>query len=458
MLNISENRIVTSVKLEDFKTASLLKKRRYKGLPAFLVVLSLVLVLLSMFLPWTQNIEGKGYVTTRLPEQRPQSIQSVISGRLEKWYVQEGDLVQAGDTIVYLSEIKSEYFDPNLIERTSEQLAAKTQSVQSYDGKIKALEKQYEALGASMKLKIAQTQNKIQQGQNKIKIDSIDLVAFQNNFLIAQNQLGRIKELHEKGIKSLSELQEKELKLQESNAKVISQENKLLNQKNELSNLELELLAIERNYSDKLAKSQSDQQSALSQKFESVANTSKLQNQLSNYSVRQQFYYIIAPQSGYVTKTLKKGLGEIIKEGSDIATIMPEKYDLALEIYIKPQDLPLVSIGNEVRIRFDGWPAIVISGWPESSTGIFPGEIVVIDQIISDNGSYRVMISPKEEGKQWPEKLRVGTGANTFVLLKDVPLWYELWRQLNGFPADFYDKNQNEKKDFKRKAPIKFVK
>ena len=458
MLNISENSIVTSIQLEDFQSAGLLKKSRFKNVSIFIVSISLITFLLALFLPWTQNIESKGYVTTRSPEQRPQSIQSVISGRLEKWYVQEGNLVQKGDTIVYLSEVKSEYFDPNLIERTSEQLAAKTQSIQAYEDKINALEQQYDALKASMRVRIAQTQNKIQQGQNKIKIDSIDLNAFQNNLAIIKNQLDRVKELHKKGLKSLSELQEKELKLQEANAKVVAQENKLLNQKNELNNLELELLAVERDYSDKLAKSQSDQQSALSQKLESVANTSKLQNQLSNYSVRQQFYYIIAPQSGYITQTLKKGIGEIVKEGADIATIMPAQYDLAVEIYVKPQDLPLISLGNDVRMRFDGWPAIVISGWPESSTGIFSGKIVAIDQIISKNGLYRMMVSPNNKGKQWPDELRVGTGASTFVLLKDVPLWYELWRQLNGFPADYYDGKKQKEESIKRKAPIKFVK
>jgi len=30
------------------------------------------------------------------------------------------------------------------------------------------------------------------------------------------------------------------------------------------------------------------------------------------------------------------------------------------------------------------------------------------------------------------------------VLLKDVPIWYELWRQINGFPPDYYlPKNTN---------------
>lgn len=458
MLNISENSIKPYIKLEDFESSKLLKHSKIQRLTLFLTIVLLVVLIIGLFLPWTQSIQAKGYVTTRQPEQRPQAIQSVLAGRLEKWYVREGDFVEAGDTIIYISEIKSDYFDPSLIARTNEQVTAKSQSIASYDAKIKALDNQYAALEASMKLKIQQTQNKIQQTQNKIRMDSIDLVAYNTNLQIANNQFNRIKKLYDKGLKTLSELQVKELKLQETKAKVTVQENKLINRKNELSNLYIELLAIERAYSDKLAKSESDKQSALSSKLDAIANTSKLQNQLSNYSVRQQFYHIIAPQSGYITKTLKKGIGEIIKEGTSVATIMPANYDLAVEVYVKPQDLPLLDLGNSVRLRFDGWPAIVISGWPKGSTGIFAGKISAIDQFISDNGYYRLLISPSNEEKAWPSKLRVGTGTSTFMLLKDVHIWYEIWRQLNGFPPDFYQKNEKTQKDIKRKAPLKSVK
>jgi multidrug efflux pump subunit AcrA (membrane-fusion protein) len=56
-------------------------------------------------------------VTTLKPNQRPQSIQSVISGRIENWYVQEGDFVKQ-DTILFISEIKEDYMDPNLVANT----------------------------------------------------------------------------------------------------------------------------------------------------------------------------------------------------------------------------------------------------------------------------------------------------------------------------------------------------
>ena len=458
MLNISENSINDFVQISYFKSFKLLRHSRIRRVSVIILLVLFVAIFLSMFLPWTQNINSKGYVTTRLPQQRPQAIQSVIGGQLEKWYVREGDFVEEGDTIAFLTEVKSDYFDPDLLNRTAEQIRAKSESVDVYDGKVRALQGQYQALLQSLQLKKQQTLNKILQARNKITMDSMDLAAYRANLQIAENQLLRTQELYDKGLKTLSELQDKKLKVQETNAKVLVQDNKLQNSKNELINLTIELSAIDNEYADKLAKSQSDQQTALSSKLESVGAVAKLESQLSNYTVRQKFYYIRAPQSGYITKTLKKGIGEILKEGTDIATIMPEIYDLAVEIYVRPQDLPLITMGTEARLRFDGWPALVISGWPESSTGLFSGEVVAIDQFIGDNGYYRILVSPLFTDKAWPENLRIGTGVQAIFLLNDVPIWYELWRQLNGFPPDFYKLEKNTGQEVKRKAPIKSVK
>jgi adhesin transport system membrane fusion protein len=458
MLNSSKNSINEALNINDYGAFKLLKKSNIKGLSFWLIIAMFSIFLICLFLPWTQNVRAKGYVTTRSPEQRPQAIQSVIDGRLENWYVQEGDYVAKGDTIIYISEIKSEYFDPELLTRTSEQIDAKSQSIDAYDQKMDALQNQYVAIRQNLNFKKEQTANKMKQALNKISIDSIDLVAQKANLDIANNQLTRTKDLYNKGLKTLTELQEKQYKFQTASATVNVQENKLLNQRNELINLQIELQSIEQEYADKLAKSQSEIQTALSDKLESVATTSKLKNQYSNYYERQKFYYITAPQSGYITKTLKKGIGESVKEGTDIATIMPSKYDLAVEIYTKPQDLPLLNINDLVQIRFDGWPAIVISGWPESSTGVFSGRIVAIDRFISENGYYRILISPNDEKRIWPENLSIGTGANAFILLKEVPIWYEVWRQLNGFPADYYQSEPADKTKNKRKAPLKFIK
>jgi multidrug resistance efflux pump len=443
MLNISKNSIRQFIRLSDFKSHELVKRSEVKKAPLYVMLGCFVVLLIGMLLPWTQNIGAKGYVTTRQPEQHPQAIQSVISGRIEHWFKREGDYVNKGDTILYITDVKSEYFDRHLVERTNEQLDAKSQSLDSYDLKIEALKKQYEALKQTYRLKRRQAFQKIKQARNKISMDSIDLVAFNSNLAINKNQYERTKDLHDKGLKTLSELQEKQYKLQAAEAKVNVQQNKLINQRNSLNILNIELLAIEQEYADKLAKSESDLQTAVSGRLEGVASVSKLQSTLSNYSERQKFYFITAPQNGYLTKIVKKGIGETVKAGADIAIIVPDEYDLAVEIYLKPNDLPLLHVGNHVRLRFDGWPAIVISGWPESSTGVFGGTIVAIDQFISSNGFYRVLISPDESEKTWPEQLRVGAGAEAFILLNEVPVWYEVWRQLNGFPPDYYQPKEN---------------
>ncbi|MGK0391176.1 MAG: adhesin transport system membrane fusion protein, partial [Maribacter sp.] len=228
MLNISENSINDKVSLKEFKSFKLLRKSRVRRLTVILMSALLAGFLFSLFLPWTQNINAKGYVTTRSPEQRPQAIQSVIAGRLETWYVQEGDYVEKGDTIIFISEVKSEYFDPDLIARTSEQVDAKTQSIASYDQKVIALKKQYDALLESLELKKEQTRNKMLQAENKISMESMDMVAYTANLQIAENQFSRTQELYGKGLKTLSELQEKELKLQGMKAKVSVQENKII--------------------------------------------------------------------------------------------------------------------------------------------------------------------------------------------------------------------------------------
>ncbi len=459
MINISANSVYQFIRTSEFATFRTLDARTHRRFAFYVSAGLLVIMIAAMFLPWTQNIQGKGYVTTLRPDQKPQAIQSVISGRLERWYVREGDFVHKGDTILHITEVKAEYFDPELVQRTEEQLTATSEAADTYGGKALSLEEQYDALLQARDLKLAQTKNKIRQTLNKITGDSIDLVANLTQQGIADAQLIRAEELYAKGLRSLTELEAARLKAQEARAKVVVQENKLLVTRNELLNLRLELPAVENDYADKLAKSRSEILTARSDGLKATASSSKLRNELRNYQERQQYYFVTAPQDGYVTKAIQSGIGEIIKEGSDIVTIMPAAYDLAVEIYVRPNDLALLRINDRVRIQFDGWPALVLRGWPDMSTGTFPGEIFAIDQFISENGMYRVLIREEQVGKQWPHFLRVGAGVRAFILLKDVPIWYEVWRQLNGFPPDFYRSVEEQQQDLiKQKAPIRSVK
>lgn len=438
MLNISKNEIKIREDYNRFKAVKFSSDdRRYNSFNKFVIAL-FIIIFIILFLPWTQFVRGNGSITTLRPEQRPQSIQSAIPGRVEKWYIQEGDYVEKGDTIVQISEVKDAYFDPDLLERTQSQVRAKEFSFDSYKFKVEALDSQIAALIEERDLKLEQARNKLLQARLKVQSDSIDLENAIVNLQIATRQLERTQILESEGLKAVTDVEAKNLKYQQNLAKSISQENKLLESRNQLINAQIEIVSITAGYKDKIAKSRSDQFTALSGQADTESQLFKLENEFVNYSRRRDLNWIVAPQNGYINRARQQGVGETFKEGAEIVTLMPSEVELAVETFVDPIDLPLIHVGENVRIIFDGWPFIFFSGWPNLSYGTFGGEIVAVERFISPNGKYRVLIAPDPEEADWPEPIRAGTGARTFALLNNVPVWYELWRQINGFPADYY--------------------
>jgi len=168
-----------------------------------------------------------------------------------------------------------------------------------------------------------------------------------------------------------------------------------------------------------------------------------------NYQIRNGMYYIKAPQDGYVNRAIQSGIGETIKEGTQIVSIMPAKYDIAVETFVSPTDLPLIHKGEKVRVWFDGWPTVVFSGWPNMSYGTFGGRIVAVENFISQNGKFRVLIAPDKDEEPWPKQVSIGSGAQTLALLENVPIWFEIWRKLNGFPPNYYQPKSETTKDKK---------
>lgn len=410
------------------------KKSRIRQWFYFLVLFSVVL----MFLPWTQNIRAKGNVTTLRQEQRPQQINTIIGGKVEKWFVKEGDYVNKGDTILLLSEIKTDYLDPKLIERTGEQIVAKESSVQYYQNKIAATQDQIAALQATLNAKLNQVQSKLLQAEVKIKSDSAEVVAAENDWKIASVQYNRQRAMYDSGLVSLTQLETRNQAYQTAVAKKISAENKYYAARQERSILQIELSAVQQEYAEKVSKAEGDKYGSLSLVATGQGDIAKLQNQQASYAIRNGMYYVIAPQSGQIIKARTSGIGEVVKEGEMLVHIVPDVKEYAVELFVRPVDLPLVSPGQEVRFLFDGFPAIVFSGWPEASYGTYAGIVSAVESAVSENGKFKVLIKEDLSYRPWPKVLRMGTGANGIALLKNVPIWYELWRNINSFPPDYY--------------------
>lgn len=391
-----------------------------------------------LFLPWTQNFRSNGLVTTLYQDQRPQQVNTVIGGQLIKWYVKEGDVVKAGDTLIQLSEVKADYLDPALLERTAEQLQGKSQSVEFYKQKAGTAELQIEALDKGIGLKLEQLKNKLNQLELKVQADSAETVAANNDLNIARVQYERQRALFDSGVVSLVQLEQRNQSYQSALSKKISAENKLANTKQDLVITRLEIRAQVQDNLEKKAKAEGDRLQSLTAIASGQAEIAKLKNLYASYAIRNGMYYILAPQNGQVIKAKKAGLGEYVKEGEMIVEIVPEKIAYAVEMFVRPLDAPLIHPGQKVRLLFDGFPAIVFSGWPNASYGTFGGIVTAVERNTNGEGKFRVLVKEDPNDKPWPYQLQVGAGGQGIALLKDVPIWYELWRNINGFPADYY--------------------
>lgn len=411
----------------------------------------ITLLAIILFLPWTQNVKSKGAVTTLYQDQRPQKINSYIAGKIVKWSVKEGDDIRKGDTILQIVEIKSEYLDPELVGRTEEQLAAKKASVGFYDNKVKAYSNQISILNNSKGFKLAQVKNKTVQVNNKLEGEMAELEAVKNEYALAKDQFERQEKMYIKGLVSQTQLQQRSVSYQNSLSKKITIENKIAQTKQEYLNIKIELNAIEQDYNEKISKVESEQFQALSQISLSQGDISKLENSVTNYRLRNGMYTILASQDGQIIQLKKAGIGEVLKEGESVGVIVPAKVNHAVEMFVRPVDLPLISIGQKVRFTFDGYPSIIFSGWPENSYGTFGGKIVAFESSISDNGMFRVLVQEDKLIKKWPKHLKIGSGVQAISLLKNVPIWYEVWRNINGFPPDFYKELKKDKVNQKEK-------
>ena len=407
----------------------------------------LIMLVLTMFLPWTQNIRAKGTITTLRQEQRPQELNTIIAGRVIKWYVKEGDFVKTGDTILQLGEVKVDYFDPELLSRTQQQIDAKQQSIEGYKNKAGTAETQTSALLQGQYLKLQSLDNKVLQQLLKVASDSTDLIAVNNELSVYKRQIDAAKLMLDSGVISLIDFEKRKVNYQNASAKKIGTENKYAQSKQELIVLRIEKNSIVQEYTDKISKAEGDKYSSLSSAASTEADVAKLKNIYSSYDARNKLYYIKAPQNGQVTKAKKAGIGEMLKEGEMTVEIVPTNVQYAVELFVEPMDLPLINIGQKVRFVFDGFPAIVFSGWPTNSYGTFGGKVSAVETSVSYNGKFRVLVAEDPEDKKWPVQLKMGGGANGIALLKDVRIYYELWRNINGFPPDYY--KQAEIKDAK---------
>ncbi len=401
--------------LQQVKTPDYLRK-----IAGLLLWITLLSILALGFVPWQQTVMGTGQVTSFSPNNRPQQIESPIKGRIKVWHVNEGQRVKKGDIILELQDLEKEFLPTEVIALTQASKTALEGNRQAYLQKADAISESIGNLRTNLK-------DSLNSARQTVAVAKTDLQT-------AKLNLQRTMTLASKGLASE---RDKELAVQ-AEAKATG----------DLQKAEIELQKIQSKTLSEITKLESERASALADAAKASDEMAKTDLKLGTAQVRRDISQVRAPRDGIVVRLFKRGPGETFKENEPIAVITPDTTDQAVEIFVKDIDAPLVATGNNVRLQFSGWPALQFAGFSNNlKLGTFGGIVAVVDNVDSGNGKYRVLIVPDQSGQGWPstDYLRPGTQAAGWIILKTVPLGYELWRRFNGFPIALPDLKSKEK-------------
>lgn len=401
---------------------------------AGIIVAALILV------PWRQTVIGQGEVSIFNPLDRPQSVDAQIKGRLVELMVQEGDVVKKGQIIATLEDRDTKYLDPAQSERIAGQIEALEEKKLATLSRLEALNSQLDTIDMTRVAKQNSVSAKVTQQTQKLDVYRQQLRMGEQDVVTAKLQEERIRALEEAGLKSRRDLELSIQKRVEAEVKLQKMRGELRLYDQDITLSQLEKAKIDAEAAEKRQKVMESTAKARENIAEIEEKLEKLKSEAGALSVRRSLQQIVAPTDGRIVNLQKLGLGQLVKEGQNIAYVVPETEQLGVELYLSGIDAPLVEKGVTVRLMFEGFPAVPFAGWDWASVGTFGGVVTSIDPVNTENGKqngFRVWVLPDPDAPAWPdhERLRLGAKVNGWLQLNQVPLYYELWRQLNAFPA-----------------------
>ena len=258
----------------------------------------------------------------------------------------------------------------------------------------------------------------------------------------AKQNFDRQNELAESGIKPAREIEVLQMNLDVARAELKASQEDVESARNELTAKQKELEEKRHVAQTKIDYARAMQQDALGSAVAIRNDIRDIEIELEGLDRR----IITAPRDVTIFRMPVYELGHTITEGEPLVTIVPEATRNAVELLVPGNDMPLIEVGQEVRLQFEGWPAVQFAGWPSVAIGTFSGQVASVDATDNGKGQFRILVVPNEKEEPWPSDrfLRQGVRANGWVMLRRVSLGYEIWRQLNGFPVIVADEEPNK--------------
>ena len=393
-------------------------------------VLALMLAATAVALtitPWQQNVMASGQVLAFDPVERRQFIEAPIDGRIISWAVVEGAPVSKGDVLLEISDN-----DALLMERMEMERSATDGVRQAASRKAGSIRDKIERMQLTRDRAISAAESKIDVADDKIVAAERGAEAAEAAEQTAKLNLDRQSRLNERGLASRRNFELAQLRYNQTVASANKARADLNAERNNRLALMAEREKIEAENQAKIEDARASLESALSDGQKAVAELTKVDVRLA----RQATQVVRAPIDGIVLRVLARQGAEMVKAGDVLMELVPESHNNVVELWVDGNDAPLVSAGRKVRLQFEGWPALQFAGWPSIAVGTFGGEVVLVDASDNGRGQFRALVRADAEDASWPEQryLRQGVRANGWILLDQVSLGFELWRQFNGFP------------------------
>ncbi len=443
-----------NMKYDDFPAMQLVRTgRRIRQIGRVTFTVLLLSIIAMFMVPWRQTAKGTGTVVALNPQQRTQVVNSPSKGIVS--YVapdlREGSYVEANELLIRLTPLALEavnQIDTQIVAIESKEAAALS-SLQVQQQSEELQRNSGESMAKSLKQDYLASRKKWEQAKNEVTALQADLADKRNQLRIAEN-------VAEQGLISREELFSKAQAVQSQSAKVIKAENAV-------DEAYATLLAKEEEIESKMQEIDIKNRTASQKVLEAMQKLNTIEKELLDLRTKRSELdrlEIRAPRAGYIQQWFGLEGSDTVKEGDRLFVIVPDADELAVEMKVNGNDMPLIHEGDSVRLQFEGWPAVQFVGWPSVAVGTFGGKVNRIFPTDDSMGNFRVVVTPDDsnDGENgWPDDryLRQGVRANGWVLLSRVSLGYELWRQINGFPPVVADKppESNKDKEGKLKLP-----
>jgi adhesin transport system membrane fusion protein len=392
-----------------------------------LVVGFLAFTVLTAVAPWQQTAAGQGQVIAWAPEERQQVVEAPIGGRVERWFVGEGEHVVAGQVLARVLDN-----DPLLLDRLRSEQRLVEDQLRLARSKVIAGEAKVSAAHAARDASVAAAEAKAASTQEKARAEAGALLAAEASEETARVQLARMEALAAEGLRSTQEVENAKLRYDTAAAKVAEQGSKLAAAEQDLLSADGDLRKALAEGDGKLAVAEGELAAARSEVADYEGKLLGSETKVA----RQDNQDLIAPTGGIVARIVGGQGGEMVRQGDVLAVLVPDQSVRSAELLVDGNDARFVQAGDEVRLQFEGWPALQVSGWPAAAVGTWGATVAMVDPVGDSKGRFRVVVTPGPDG--WPpsDLLRIGNRVNGWVLLGQVPLGWEVWRRLNDFPAN----------------------